>query len=107
MGKFDDLLEEIKDGIGALAKKEAGEFLAESSKDTTAFLKEIRADVERWAELVAKGKLTPAEFEFLLGAKRDLAKMKALTRRGLAKARIDRIVDGMLAIVSKAVTDLV
>jgi hypothetical protein len=33
--------------------------------------------------------------------------MKALTRKGLAKARIDRIVDGVLVLVTKAVGGLV
>lgn len=107
MSKFDDLLESIKDGIVDLAKKEAKGFLEETRKDGEAFLKVIAEDLKRWSELVAKGKLTVDEFEFLLGANRDLAKMKALKAKGLAKARVDRIVDGILGVITDAVGKLI
>jgi hypothetical protein len=106
MANFNELLNEIKAGIGELATKEAKDFVSETKADGDAFLKEIAADLRRWTDLVARKKLTTDEFEFLLGAKRDLAKMKALTKRGLAKARIDRIVDGVLGIVVDSVAKL-
>src|SRR5688572_22075733 len=106
MAKFDELMEEIKEGIAAVAKKEAKEFVKEARKDAEAFIEKIREDLIRWTDLVLKGKLTPEELKFLLGANRDLAKMKALTKKGLAKARIDRIVDGTMNVVVSSVTGL-
>ena len=107
MSKLDDILTEIKGGIGDLARKSAKDFAAEVTKDGNAFVREIQADLKRWVDLLGKGKLSPEEFQVLLEFNRDLAEMKASTKAGMAKKRVQDLTDGILAIISKTVLKLV
>ncbi len=92
-------VEELGKKLVDFAKAQASEYAAEARDDTEAFVALVKADLERWTKLLIDKKITGPEFEALLLANRDLAKMKALTAVGLAKARIQKIVDGMLKIV--------
>jgi len=106
MPKFDDILDEIKDGIADLGKKTAKDFLDETRKDGEAFLAEIEDDLKRWVDLLAKGKLSPEEFQVLVEFNRDLAKMKASTRAGMAKKRVQDLANGFVDIITKTVVKL-
>lgn len=107
MSTFDDLLSEIKDGIEDLAKKSAKDFIDGVRKDGSAFLTEIEEDLERWVKLLADKKITEDEFELLVKSNRDLLKMKALTKAGMAKKRVQDIANGILDIVTKAAFGLI
>ena len=107
MAKLDDILDEIKGGIADLAKKSAKGFVEEARRDGEAFLGEIQEDLGRWVDLLGKKKLSPKEFKVLLEFNRDLAKMKALTRAGMAKKRVQDLANGIVDLVAKTVTRLV
>lgn len=51
---------------------------------------------------MAEGKLSRDEFEYLLKAKKDLAQMEALKKKGLALARIDKLKGSLLDTVAGA-----
>ncbi|HJQ85789.1 MAG TPA: hypothetical protein VKA21_17000 [Candidatus Binatia bacterium] len=95
---FDKFLKSFKGGIVDLATKEGKEFVDEARRDGNAFVKKVREDIQTWGSQLASGELSKKDFEFLLKGKRDLAEMNALKEAGLAKIRIDRIVDGMIQV---------
>jgi len=105
MPKFDDILDQIKDGIADLGKKTAKDFVDEVRKDGDAFLEEIGDDLKRWVDLLARKKLSAKEFKVEFN--RDLAEMKALTAAGLAKKRVQNLANGILDVVTKSVLKLV
>ncbi len=107
MPKFDDILDQIKDGIADLGKKTAKDFVDEVRKDGDAFLEEIGDDLKRWVDLLARKKLSAKEFKVLVEFNRDLAEMKALTAAGLAKKRVQNLANGILDVVTKSVLKLV
>jgi len=93
------VLDGMKDGVVEVLASEAKSFAKEAKQDAEAFVELMRSDLERWTRLAAAGELTRSDLEFLVAGNRDLAKMKALKRKGLAKARVDRMVDAMLKVV--------
>lgn len=89
--KFDDFLQEVKDGLRDIALSQAKEFVKEVAADGQDFVDALGADLETWTEELTAGELSLDEFRFLVKGKKDLAEMNALTQAGLAKIRIDRI----------------
>jgi hypothetical protein len=99
MAKFDDLLNELKDGLLQIARTEAVGFVEQAKSDGQAFLTALEADLKTWTEQLAAGQLSPNDFKFLVQGKADLARMNALTQAGLASVRIDRIRSAMIDLI--------
>lgn len=85
--------------VAEFAAAEAGDYAKSARKDAKAFLAESRTKIEEWTALLVAGEMTKDDFEWLVLSRKDNAKMEALTQSGLAKARIQRIVNGVLDIV--------
>jgi hypothetical protein len=98
-GKF---LSAFREGMVELATKEGKEYIDEARKDGDQFATDLRADLELWGRQLASGALSQADFASLLRGRRDVAEMAALKQVGLAKVRIDRIVDGMIDVAVMA-----
>jgi len=97
-GFVDDLMKEITDFL----KGEVSDHLEQAKADAQAFVDASKDKLKKWFEELASEQLTKSEFEFLVKSQRDLAEMNALTQIGLAKARIDRIVNGIIQTVIDA-----
>lgn len=102
MANFDEFLNEVKDEIVELARKEAGEFVTQAKDDAQAFLNNIKDDLQTWLKQLADGQLSKEDFEFLVKGRKDVAEMAALTQVGLAKVRMEKIVNGVIDIVINA-----
>lgn len=89
----------IEKKVAAFAAAEAGEHAKSARADAKAFLAESRAKIEEWTALLVAGELSKDDFAWLVQSRKENAEMEALTQAGLAKARIQRIVDGVLDIV--------
>jgi hypothetical protein len=107
MPKFEDILDEIKDGIADLGKKTAKDFVDEVRQDGDSFLVEIGDDLRRWTDLLARKKISAKEFRVLVEFNRDLAEMKALSAAGLAKKKVQNLANGIVDLVAKTVLKLV
>ncbi len=104
MFNFDKFFKELKDGVKDMAKREAKDFVKEATADSKEFLDTVKDDLKTWSEQLARGELTKDEFEFLLGGKKDLAKMEALKQAGLAAVKVDRVRTALLDLVISAAT---
>jgi hypothetical protein len=99
MANFDDFWRELKKEIGLFADANWKDLKKAALKDGTAFANKAKDDLERWTALLAEGRLTKKDFEFLVTAKKDLAVMETLKQAGLAQARLDRFVNGLIDVV--------
>ena len=107
MVDFDAFFKEIKDGAIEIAREEAKGFVREAKSDGKDYLDSLKLDLELWTKLLAEGKLSIEDFEFLVRGKKDLAKMKALTEAGFAAVRIDRIRNALVELVITAAGKMV
>lgn len=82
---FDKILQELKKSLVSLFSEKFGEFSKESKKDIELFLSESKDKLERWTSLLAQGKLTVEDFEWLVESQKDLFKMKTLQAAGISK----------------------
>lgn len=82
---FDKILQELKKSLVSLFNDKFNEFSKESKKDIELFLSESKDKLERWTSLLAQGKLTVEDFEWLVESQKDLFKMKTLQAAGISK----------------------
>jgi len=100
MPNFNDFLITLKDDLLDFAQENLEEYKDELVKDGTMFFEKTKSDVERWTDGLASGALSPADFEFLLKGKKDLAEMEALKQVGLAQAKLDKITNGIIDVIT-------
>ena len=99
MPNFNDYLKSVLDGVKDLAETTLKDFKKEAIKDGKAFLEELKEDLIRWTGLLASGAITRDDFDSLVRGNRDLAEMELLRQRGLAKAKADKFVNGLIELV--------
>jgi hypothetical protein len=88
---YGDFIKAVKDGLLVLGKDEVGTYASELVKDGEKFIEENKADLLKWGEQLASGKMTAAEFEFAVRGRQRLLHMEALTQAGLAAIRVDEL----------------
>lgn len=94
----DSFIKELQTAAAELAKK-SGPHVKEAQADCQAFLDTMKADLQVWGKQLAEGKMSKDDFAFLLGGKKSLAAMNALTRVGLAAGQVDRLRVALLDLV--------
>jgi len=99
MPTFNDFISTVKNDLLDFAKENFEEYKNELLKDGSTFLEKTKSDIERWTEGLASGALSPADFEFLLKGKKDIAQMEALKQIGLSKIRISKITNGIIDVI--------
>lgn len=99
MPTFNDFISTVKNDLLDFAKENFEEYKDELLKDGSTFLEKTKSDIERWTEGLASGALSPADFEFLLKGKKDIAQMEALKQIGLSKIRISKITNGIIDVM--------
>ena len=82
---FDKILQELKKSLVSLFNDKFSEFSKESKEDIDRFLNASKEKLERWTSLLAQGKLTVEDFEWLVKSQKDLFKMKTLQAAGISK----------------------
>lgn len=107
MATFQEVVDEVKQGLVQIVTREGTGFLNEVLTDGEAFLRATKDDLELWARQLAAGQLSKNDFEFLVRGKRDLAAMAAATQAGLAAIRIDRIRAALIDLVVMAAGKLI
>jgi hypothetical protein len=99
MPTFNDFLSTIKDDLLEFAEENLNEFKDELLKDGNAFVEKAKDDLKRWAEGLATGALSKADFEFLVKGKKDLAEMETLKQLGLSEIKINKLTEGVIGVV--------
>ena len=99
MATFDDFLGELKKEIVAFAEADWKKFKNAAVSDGTAFVQKLKTDLEVWTAELARGAISQKDFEWLVAGKQDLAELEALKQAGLAEARLQDFVDGLVNVV--------
>lgn len=86
MPSFEEFVDALSKRLELLAAETWKEHREAAIADGVAFVERRREDLRRWTQQLARGDLSREEFVFLVGAKRDVARMTALERAGLALA---------------------
>ena len=106
MSKFDDFFKLLKENLGDLFKESWEDVFDAVQEMGEDFLVTIKDDLDEWTRGLVDKKLTKEEFEFLLGSKTDLMKLKLLTDAGLTKVRIDKLKDAIINVTVKTALDV-
>ena len=107
MPEFPTILEEILAGARTLAETTVRQYKDEALEDAQDFLNESQDKLRRWTELLAAGRLSTEDFEWLVRSQADLARMHALKQSGLALIRVDQFKQSLLNLVTDTIFDLV
>lgn len=99
MADFDKYFDKLVKNLEYLVKNNWKDFLDAAEADGKAFLLETKEDLKRWTRLLSNGDLTREEFEFLVGSKEDLLKLKALKKLGLTKVRIQMFQTAVIGLI--------
>jgi hypothetical protein len=103
MADFNAFVGEVKTQVSQLAQNTLNEFRTAALDDANAFLNQVQADLQLWTTQLTQGLLKQDEFEDLVKGEKDLAQMQALKTAGLAQARLDAFVNGVIdAVISAA-----
>ena len=66
------------------AKETMSDYLKEATSDGIAILDDLENNIKKWSNMLTEGDIDEADFKSLLLGEKDLLKMKALTKAGLA-----------------------
>ena len=107
MPNFDHFLADLRNDVVAFAEDQWKEVKNQAVADGNAFLEGIKADLQNWTNDVAAGKLSQDEVKWLVAGKKDLVALQGLKLAGLAQARRDQFVNGLIAVVANAIAKAV
>ncbi|GFD95087.1 hypothetical protein KUL156_46990 [Alteromonas sp. KUL156] len=104
---FEKILQELKKSLISLFNDKFSEFSQESKKDIELFLNDSKDKLERWTSLLAQGKLTVEDFEWLVKSQKDLFQMKALQAAGISKISLGHFKNKVLNTIVSTIKTLI
>lgn len=104
---FNALAGSLKNEVSALALSSVQNYTNQAKADGLKLLESMEADIKKWAEMLADGKMSKEDVEFLVQAKKDLVVMNGLKQAGLGQIRIDAFKNSVLNLIVKTVVGLV
>lgn len=99
MSKIDEFIGGVRNGVIDLAKGYIKGAKQRGIDDMLAYVEGRKADVERWAEMLARGELSPEDFRQLLLALKDGTEIRGLRVAGVELARLQRLRDALIDLV--------
>lgn len=99
MPDFNDLLNEVKNEVTNLARKDLGGHVNEAKKDAESFLRATEEDFKRWLGLLKNEELTRDDFVWLAKSKKDLLEMFALKQAGLTLVQAEKFGEDLFSVV--------
>ncbi|TDH28800.1 hypothetical protein EXU57_01645 [Segetibacter sp. 3557_3] len=100
MANYTPILKEMELEIATLAQAMVTKYKQEAIEDGRKMLLTIKDDLVRWMALLNQGDLKTAEFEWLINSDKELVKMTALKRAGLAQIRAEQFGVGVLNVIA-------
>jgi len=102
-GDIQGLFDTIKDEVSGVIMSTFKNFRKEANADVSNLLDNMQEKVRIWTQQLAGGKLSGKDFEFLVLGQKDLIKMNALQKAGMAAIKIDELKDNVLNSITKSV----
>lgn len=99
MANFDDYLNALKNPLTKFVRESFSDFKSAAEKDIKDFLKQAEENIAKWAMLLAEEKINDNEFRSLIKGEGSLGRLHALKQAGLAQARWDLFITGVVTIL--------
>ncbi|HEX9628097.1 MAG TPA: hypothetical protein VGA00_14245 [Acidiferrobacterales bacterium] len=107
MSKFTDFIDSIKDEGGKLAKDELKDLIATAKKDASDFVRLQATNLERWTIMLAEGDLTSKGYRKVVKKLEVLTELENIRLDVKAKARAQRLAEGIRDLVVKQLFSLI
>jgi hypothetical protein len=104
---FQQILDKLKDEVIDLALSTFEKYKNEAKTDALMLLDELKGNLKTWALQLADGKLSRADFEFLVLGQKELIEMNALKQAGLALIKADEFKNNLLNLITSTVLGLI
>ena len=104
---FKKIFETLKTQVEELARSSLKKYKNEAIKDGKKMLEAMKEDLKRWTVLLAEGKLTTKDFEWLINSQKDIVELSVLKQAGLSAIRIQQFRDSVLNLVVDTIFDLI
>ena len=97
--KWDDFIRGIVDDAGTLAKNELIDLVNNTTTDGEAFIQKQGQKMKRYIQQLADGEITKDDFQGYMVDLQGLMRMEELKISVAAKARAQRIADGIQSMI--------
>jgi hypothetical protein len=99
MSKFTDFIDGIADEGQTLAKTEFKQLVADAKQDKSDFVRLQAENLERWTVMLADGDLTSQGYKKLVQKMEVLTQLEVIKLKVRAKARAQRLAEGIQKLV--------
>lgn len=100
------LLKEIEEAVRKEAKQTFGRKAAAAVKDSAQFLKRIKDDLGKWAQMLEDGQINQAGFMSLVEGHQEVFRMHAMKQKGIGLALANEFRDKVLSIIIEKTVSL-
>ncbi|NQU84539.1 MAG: hypothetical protein HQ541_02140 [Mariniphaga sp.] len=104
---FPEILKTLKEEVTSLALTTAEKYKNEAKADALKLVDDLKENLEKWTLLLAEGKLSKKDFEFLVLGQKELIEMNAIKQAGLALIKADEFKNTLLKKIINTVIDLI
>ncbi|WGH74366.1 hypothetical protein P8625_09595 [Tenacibaculum tangerinum] len=104
---FEKIFKELRSSLTVLFNDKYNDFSKESKKDIDRFLNASKEKLERWTLLLAEGKLTLQDFEWLVESQKDLFEMKALQAAGISKISLGHFKNNIVSTIINTIQAII
>ena len=103
---FQVVMTTLKEGVIVLASTTVQNYGNEAKSDGLKLLDSLTTDIVAWKQNLVTGKMSAADVEFLIMAKKELIEMNALKQTGMGHIKIDEFKNSLLQLVVKTIINL-
>ena len=103
---FQAVLVTLKDGVSNLAATTAQNYINEAKTDGLKLVESLKTDIQSWGQDLLAGKMSAADVEFLIMAKKEVIEMNALKQAGMALIKVDEFKNSLLQLIVKTLVSL-
>ncbi len=103
---FQAILATLKEGVTGLATATVQNYVNEAKADGLKLVESLKADIQTWGQDLVAGKMSTADVEFLVMAKKEVIEMNALKQAGLGLIKVDEFKNSLLQLIVKTLTSL-
>ncbi len=104
---WDAFLDTLTQGTRDLAEATLDGVTDQAIKDARSFASFSETKLKKWSKALSEGQIDREDFDFLVSGLASLAKLHALTAKGITAKKLDNFRAALLSLVVDSVFDLV
>ncbi len=103
---FQVMMTTLKEGVIVLASTTVQNYANEAKSDGLKLVDSLKTYIEAWKQNLVAGKMSAADVEFLIMAKKEVIEMNVLKQAGLGHIKVDEFKNSLLQLVLKTLISL-